>query len=350
MSQNKRGPWRGGASPQLAQNAGPTQPRLTTSAMIASLASEGQRTAPAPFGRALVEVARDRSEIVGMTADLGKYTDLHVFAKEYPDRYYQMGMAEQNLMLAAAGMAHEGFVPFVTTYAVFAARRTYDFISQGIAEEGLNVKICCALPGLTTGYGPSHQATEDVAIFRGMPDLVIVDPCDALDTEQATRAIAAYEGPVYMRLLRGNVPLVLDEYDYKFELGRAKLLRDGADVLVISAGFMTMRALEVADRLRADGVEVAVLHSPTIKPLDEATILREAGRTGRMVVVAENHSVIGGLGEAIAGLLMRKNVRPPAFHQVALPDAFLDAGALPTLHDRYGVSAEAMARSVKGWL
>lgn len=346
----KKGPWRGGANAQVAQNADPTQPRLTTSAMIASLASEGQRTSPAPFGRALVEVARERPEIVGLTADLGKYTDLHVFAKEYPDRFYQMGMAEQNLMLAAAGLAHEGFVPFVTTYAVFASRRTYDFISQGIAEEGLNVKICCALPGLTTGYGPSHQATEDVAIFRGLPDLTIVDPCDALDTEQATRAIAAHDGPVYMRLLRGNVPLVLDEYDYSFELGKAKLLRDGADVLVISAGFMTMRALEAAERLRADGVEVAVLHSPTIKPLDEATILREAARSGRMVVVAENHSVIGGLGEAVASLLMREGVRPPRFRQVALPDAFLDAGALPTLHERYGISADAMARSIKGWL
>jgi transketolase len=326
------------------------KPLLKTSAMIASIAGEGQVTRSAPFGHALAQLARVKTNIVGMTADLGKYTDLHIFGKEFPDRYYQMGMAEQNLMLAAAGMAHEGFVPFVTTYAVFASRRTYDFISQGIAEEGLNVKICCALPGLTTGYGPSHQATEDVAIFRGLPDLTIVDPCDALDTEQATHAIAAYDGPVYMRLLRGNVPLVLDEYDYTFELGKAKLLRDGTDVLVISAGFMTMRALEVANRLRADGVEVAVLHSPTIKPLDEATILREAGRTGRMVVVAENHSLIGGLGEAVASLLMRENVRPPAFRQVALPDAFLDAGALPTLHDRYGISAEAMANSIKGWL
>ena len=207
---SRRGPWRGGAA--LAETSRKShdrsKPRLTTSAMIASLASEGQRTSPAPFGRALVEVAKTRPEIVGMTADLGKYTDLHIFAKEYPDRYYQMGMAEQNLMLAAAGLAHEGFVPFVTTYAVFASRRTYDFVSQGIAEEGLNVKVCCALPGLTTGYGPSHQATEDIAIFRGMPDLTIVDPCDALDIEQATHAIAAHEGPVYMRLLRGNVPLV----------------------------------------------------------------------------------------------------------------------------------------------
>ena len=328
----------------------PLKKRLTTSAMIASLASEGQRTKPAPFGHALVEVAKNRPEVVGMTADLGKYTDLHIFGREFPDRYYQMGMAEQNLMLAAAGMAHEGFVPFVTTYAVFASRRGYDFISQGIAEEGLNVKICCALPGLTTGYGPSHQATEDVAIFRGMPDLTIVDPCDALDTEQATRAIAAHDGPVYMRLLRGNVPLVLDEYDYSFELGKAKLVRDGADALVVSSGFMTMRALEAAKLLEADRVSVAVLHSPTIKPLDEEAILREARRGGRMVVVAENHSVIGGLGEAVAGTLLRAGVAPAAFRQVALPDAFLDAGALPTLHDRYGISAEAMARSIKSWM
>jgi transketolase len=346
---SKRGPWRGGAA--LAETAREQQdssrPRLTTSAMIASLAAEGQRTSPAPFGRALVEVAKTRPDIVGMTADLGKYTDLHVFAKEFPDRYYQMGMAEQLLMLAAAGLAHEGFVPFVTTYAVFASRRTYDFISQGIAEEGLNVKVCCALPGLTTGYGPSHQATEDLAIFRAMPDLTVVDPCDALDTEQATHAIAAHDGPVYMRLLRGNVPLVLDEYDYSFELGKAKLIRDGADALIISSGFMTMRALEAAKLLEADRVDVAVLHVPTIKPLDEATIVREARRGGRLVVVAENHSVIGGLGEAVAATLLRAGAAPRRFSQVALPDAFLDAGALPTLHDRYGISAAAMTETIK---
>jgi transketolase len=274
---------------------------------------------------------------------------MHVFANAYPDRFYQMGMAEQNLMLAAAGMAHEGFVPFVTTYAVFASRRTYDFVSQGIAEEGLNVKICCALPGLTTGYGPSHQATEDIAIFRGMPDLTIVDPCDALDIEQATQAIATHEGPVYMRILRGNVPLVLDEYDYTFELGKAKLIRDGKDALIISSGLMTMRALEAAEALKADNVDVGVLHVPTIKPLDEATIVREAGRGGPLVTVAENHSVIGGLGEAIAASLLRAGVAPK-FRQIALPDEFLDAGALPTLHDRYGISAAAVARQIKGWL
>ena len=326
-----------------------SKPRLTTSAMIASLAAEGQRTKPAPFGHALAALAETRPDIVGLTADLSKYTDLHIFAQAHPDRFYQMGMAEQLLMASAAGFAKEGFVPFATTYAVFAARRAYDFICLAIAEENLDVKICCALPGLTSGYGPSHQATEDLAIFRGTPNLTIVDPCDALDVEQAVPAIAAHQGPVYMRLLRGQVPLVLDEYDYRFELGRAKLLRDGTDVLVISSGIMTMRALEVAEHLRADRIGVAVLHAPTIKPLDEQAILDQAARPGRLVVVAENHTVIGGLGEAVAALLLRARVTPP-FRQIGLPDAFLDAGALPTLHDRYGISTQAMVAQIKSWL
>ena len=326
------------------------KPRLTTSAMIASIASEGQRVKAAPFGKALVEYAASHPEVVGMTADLAKYTDLHLFGQAYPDRFFQMGMAEQLLMGAAGGMAKVGLVPFTTTYAVFGTRRAYDFIHQVIAEENLNVKICCALPGLTTGYGPSHQATEDLAMMRAIPGLTVVDPCDALDIEQAVPQIAAHSGPVYMRLLRGNVPLVLDEYDYRFELGKAKLLRDGTDALVISSGFMTMRTLEVAKQLEADNVRVAVLHCPTIKPLDEATILREVGKPGRLVVVAENHSTVGGLGEAVAALLLREGVVPTRFRQLALPDAFLDAGALPTLHERYGISAERMSASIKAWL
>jgi transketolase len=260
-----------------------------------------------------------------------------------------MGMAEQLLMGAAAGFAHEGAQPFVTTYAVFATRRAYDFIHQTIAEDNLDVKIVCALPGLTTGYGPSHQAAEDLALMRAMPNMTVIDPCDALDIEQMVPAIAAHKGPVYARLLRGNVPAVLDEYDYRFELGKAKLLRGGNDVLLISSGIMTMRALEVAKALQADNVGVAVLHVPTIKPLDTETILHEAKRSGRMVVVAENHTVIGGLGEAVARELLTAGVAP-AFRQIALPDEFLDAGALPTLHERYGIATEAMCTRIKGWL
>jgi transketolase len=220
---------------------------------------------------------------------------------------------------------------------------------MAIAEENLNVKIVCGLPGLTTGYGPSHQATDDLAIFRAMPNLMIVDPCDALEIEQAVPAIAAHQGPVYMRLLRGNVPLVLDEYGYKFEIGKAKTLRTGNDVLIISTGLMTMRSLEAAKQLQADGIDVAVLHVPTIKPLDEQTILAEARKSGRLVVTAENSSIIGGLGEAVAGLLLRNGVTP-TFRQIALPDAFLDAGALPTLHDRYGISTPAVCAQIKAWL
>lgn len=326
------------------------KPRLTTSAMIASIASEGQRVQAAPFGKALVALAEQRPEVVGLTADLAKYTDLHLFAQAQPHRFFQMGMAEQLLMAAAGGMAKEGLVPFATTYAVFATRRAYDFIHQVIAEEHLNVKMCCALPGLTTGYGPSHQATDDLALMRAIPGLTIVDPCDALDTEQAVAQIAAHKGPVYMRLLRGQVPLVLDEYNYKFELGKAKLLREGADVLIIASGIMTMRALEVANALAGDNIGVAVLHCPTIKPLDEAAIVEAVRYRHRLVVVAENHSVIGGLGEAVAGTLLRQRVQPAAFQFAGLPDAFLDAGALPTLHDRYGISCEVLSTRIKGWL
>jgi len=327
----------------------PAKTRLTTSSMMASIAAEGQRTEPAPFGHALVAAAQNDPRIVGMTADLGKYTDLHIFAREYPQRFLQMGMAEQLLMAAAGGMAKEGFIPFATTYAVFATRRAYDFIHQVIAEEHLNVKICAALPGLTTGYGPSHQATEDLAMMRAIPGLTVIDPCDALETAQCVAAIAQFDGPVYMRLPRGRVPLVLDEYGYQFEIGKAKLLREGQDVLVISTGLMTMRALEVAGRLAADDISVGVLHVATIKPLDVETILAQCRAEGRLVVIAENHSIVGGLGEAIAMALLQARVFPVVRH-VALPDKFLDAGALPTLHDRYGISTEVMAASIQGWL
>jgi transketolase len=324
--------------------------RLTTSAMIASISAEGQRTQAAPFGHALAAVAASRPEIVGLTADLAKYTDLHPFAQAYPERFFQMGMAEQLLVGAAGGMAKEGLVPFATTYAVFGTRRAYDFIHQIVAEERLDVKLCCALPGLTTGYGPSHQATEDLALMRAIPGMTVVDPCDAHELAQAVPAIAAHRGPVYLRLLRGNVPLVLDEYGYRFELGKAKRLRDGKDVLIVSSGLMTMRALEVARALEADRIDAAVLHCPTIKPLDEATLVEEVRRGSRLVVVAENHSVVGGLGEAIAGVLVRRGVQPARFELAGLPDAFLEAGALPTLHDRYGISRDALAARIRGWV
>ena len=318
--------------------------KATTSAMIASFADEGQRTTKAPFGHALAGLAEQRQDVVGLSADLAKYTDMHVFRDAHPERFFQMGMAEQSLLAAAAGMAEVGLTPFASTYSVFATRRAYDFLCLDIAEPGLNVNVIGGLPGLTTGYGPSHQATEDIAILRGIPGLTIVDPCDSVDIEQAVPQLADSPGPTYLRLLRGAVPTVLDEYDYRFQLGKAAELRTGRDVLMISSGLMTMRALSAAAELAADHVDVAVLHVPTIKPLDRQAILAAVGRD-RLVVTLENHTVVGGLAESVASCLAFAGVGERIV-PIGLPDEFLAAGALPTLHDRYGLSVPQIRERV----
>ncbi|TDD06051.1 transketolase family protein [Saccharopolyspora terrae] len=318
--------------------------KATTSAMIASFADEGQKTTKAPFGHALAGLAEQRQDVVGLSADLAKYTDMHVFRDAHPERFFQMGMAEQSLLAAAAGMAEVGLTPFASTYSVFATRRAYDFLCLDIAEPGLNVNVIGGLPGLTTGYGPSHQATEDVAILRGIPGLTIVDPCDSVDIEQAVPQLADSPGPTYLRLLRGAVPTVLDEYDYRFQLGKAAELRTGRDVLMISSGLMTMRALSAAAELAADHVDVAVLHVPTIKPLDRQAILAAVGGD-RLVVTLENHTVVGGLAESVASCLAFAGVGERIV-PIGLPDEFLAAGALPTLHDRYGLSVPQIRERV----
>lgn len=318
--------------------------KATTSAMIASFADEDQKTTKAPFGHALARLAEQREDVVGLSADLAKYTDMHVFRDAHPERFFQMGMAEQSLLAAAAGMAEVGLTPFASTYSVFATRRAYDFLCLDIAEPALNVNVIGGLPGLTTGYGPSHQATEDVAILRGIPGLTIVDPCDSVDIEQAVAQLADSPGPTYLRLLRGAVPTVLDEYDYRFQLGEAAELRSGRDVLMISSGLMTMRALSAAAELAADHVDVAVLHVPTIKPLDRQAILAATGR-GRLVVTLENHTVVGGLAESVASCLAFAGVGERIV-PIGLPDEFLAAGALPTLHDRYGLSVPQIKKRV----
>lgn len=322
--------------------------KLTSGAMSADLAKAGQRSIAAPLGHALVEAAQRDERIVGLSADLAKYTDLHIFRDAMPERFYQVGMAEQALLGAATGLAMEGFTPFASTYSVFATRRAYDFLLLDIAEANLNVNLVCALPGLTTGYGPSHAATDDLAILRAAPHLTIVDPCDAIDIQQAVPQLAASEGPTYMRLLRGKVPAVLDEYGYTFELGRAKLLRDGADVLIVSSGLMTERALEAAAALEHDGVGVAVLHSPTIKPFDEEALVGQLGK-GRLTLTAENHSVVGGLFDTVSRVVAGRGLGEQII-PIGLPDEFLDAGALPTLNDRYGVSVEKMVERIRGLL
>ncbi|WP_308857760.1 transketolase C-terminal domain-containing protein [uncultured Oscillibacter sp.] len=303
-----------------------------------------------PFGNALIELAKENDRIVGLSADLAKYTDIHIFRDAFPDRFYNVGMSEQLMMCAASGLAKEGFIPFATTYATFIARRCYDFISQAICEHNTNVKIIGGLPGLQSGYGPSHQATDDLAILGAMPNLTIIDPCDAVEMQQATRAAAEFNGPVYLRLLRGNrVPKVLDQYDYHFEIGKAKLLRDGADVLLISCGEMTMRCLDAAEALEKDNIHAAVLHVPTIKPLDKETILKEIKKSGRLVITAENHTVVGGLGSLVANLLVDEQVSAQ-LKKIALPDKYLAAGTLETLQNLYGVSTDAVIAQIKEYL
>lgn len=303
-----------------------------------------------PFGNALIELAQKDERIVGLSADLAKYTDIHIFRDAFPDKFYNVGMSEQLMMCAAAGLAKEGFIPYATTYATFVARRCYDFISQAICEHQLNVKIIGGLPGLQSGYGPSHQATDDLAILGAMPDLTIIDPCDAVDLMQATKAIAEYERPVYMRLLRGNrVPVVLDKYDYKFEIGKAKLLKDGKDALVISCGEMTMRCLDAAEEMEAKGIHIAVLHVPTIKPFDRETVLSEIASRNCPVFTAENHTQYGGLGALVANAVAEEKMTADLI-KIALPDQYLEAGTLGTLQDMYGVSQKAVSEIINNRL
>ncbi|MDO5507362.1 MAG: transketolase C-terminal domain-containing protein [Corynebacterium casei] len=319
---------------------------LRSGAMIADVADDGIETVSSPLGHALVETARKDKRIVGLSADLAKYTDMHIFRDEMPDRFHQIGMAEMAMMGAAAGLAQEGFVPFVSTYSVFATRRAYDWLLLDIAEQNLNVNLVCALPGLTTGYGPSHMAFDDLAILRACPNLTILDPCDATDIEAATPAMVADEGPTYMRLLRGRVPKILHNYDGEFGLGKARRLRTGDNALVISSGLTTQRVLEATEELDKDGIEVEVLHLATIKPLDEAAVLEAIARSERPVFTAENHSVVGGLFESVAAA-MAKSGQTKRITPISLPDAFPEAGALPTLEDKYGISSAQIAKTIR---
>jgi len=312
---------------------------------ILTSAADGVQTLTAPFGHALVAEAERNPRIVGLSADLAKYTDIHVFRDRYPDRFFQIGMAEQNLIGVAAGLARTGFVPFLTTYCVFATRRAYDFIAMDAALGRANVKIMAGLPGLSTGYGGTHQGIEDLALMRSIPNLTVIDPCDAIEVAQATAAIAQYEGPVYMRLLRGLVPVVLDENTYQFEIGKARLLRDGNDVAIISTGLMTARALEAAAPLADSGIAAAVLHVSTLKPFDRQAVLELLARVPR-VVTAENHLITGGLASAVADAVTDAGL-PIRLRRVGIPDCFCESGSLPYLAERYQMRGADIAAQVR---
>lgn len=322
----------------MPEGSGANAPKGVTGNLLSSHAPEGTRIAEAPFGQALVRLAEREPRIVALTADLGKYTDIDSFAQRFPERFFQMGMAEQNLVGVAAGLARTGFIPFATTYCVFATRRAYDFIAMGAALAKANVKIIAGLPGLTTGYGGTHQGIEDLALMRAVPNLVVIDPCDATELSQAVQAIADYNGPVYMRLLRGKVPIILDRAEYRFELGKAKLLRNGNDLALISTGMMTARALDAATQLTDEAINAAVLHVGTIKPFDRDSVVSLVSRV-RNVVVVENHVITGGLASAVADALVDAGVTV-RIKRVGIPDAFCESGSIPYLMKRYRMNAE----------
>lgn len=303
-------------------------------------------TVDAPFGTALALLGAERSEIVGLTADLGKYTDILPFRDAFPNRFFNVGMAEQNLMAVAAGLARTGFVPFPTTYGVFASRRAYDFIAIAIAHSNLNVKIIAGLPGLTTGYGGTHQAIEDTGLMRLIPGLTVIDPCDATEIAAATAAIADHRGPVYMRLLRGKVPVVFDPAGFRFEIGKARVVSAPGEVGFIATGFMTERAIDAIAILKSKGVSAGLLHVPTLKPFDGEAVAAFARSAGR-IITAENHVVRGGLASVVAETLFEHGLVKP-LKRIGLPDRYLELGAVTTLQCRYGLTAEALAEAALG--
>jgi transketolase len=319
--------------------------RARTQAMGVDEATDaGRRSVEAPFGHALAALGRDRGDIVALTADLGRYTDVLPFRDSFPDRFFNVGMAEQNLVAVAAGLARTGKIPFATTYGVFATRRAYDFIAIAVAHSRLNVKIVAGLPGLTTGYGGTHQAIEDLALMRMVPGLVVIDPCDATDIAQATAAIADHDGPVYMRLLRGKVPVVLDPETYSFRIGRAVRLLAGKDVGIISTGLMTERAIDAAAVLASRGIDAGILHVPTIKPFDDEAVAEFAASVDRLVT-AENHVAVGGLGSLVVEVLFERGIMKP-LQRIGLPDRFVECGSVPHLQAAYGLTTDRVVESI----
>jgi transketolase len=314
--------------------------------MATTEAVAGRPTVQAPFGTALRALGHVRADVVGLTADLAKYTDVLPFAEAFPARFFNVGMAEQNMIAMAAGLAKTGLVPYCTTYGVFATRRAYDFVAIACAHSRLKVRIFAGLPGLTTSYGGTHQAIEDLALMRAVPGLTVIDPCDATEMMQLVPAIVDVDGPVYVRLVRGTVPVVLDPARYRFEVGKARRLREGRDVGLVSTGFMTDRALQAAERLAAQGIDAAVLHASTLKPFDAEAVVELAGSVTRLVTI-ENHVVSGGLGTAVAETLVDHRVRQP-LTRLGLPDQWLECGSVASLQDKYGLTVDRLTEAIRG--
>jgi transketolase len=297
------------------------------------------KTVLKPYGEALLALARRRPEVLCLGADLTRQTETDVFRDAIPERFINVGMAEANMIGIAGGLARAGHTVFVNTFGVFCTRRCYDQIAMAVAYPSLNVKIVGFMPGLSSPGGPSHQAIEDVALMRALPNMTVVDPADALEITQAVAAVADHQGPVYLRLKRGEIPLIFDD-DHRFDLGKAQVISGGqtCDVCIIGAGMMIPAALAAARTLEDNGISATVINAPVIKPLDNATIVA-AARNSRIVITAENHTIIGGLGSAVAEAIAEAGVAAP-LRRIGIEDVFAESGSREFLFSRYGLGTQ----------
>ena len=296
------------------------------------------------YGKTLVELGRENRDIVVLDADLSKSTMTHFFASEFPNRFFDCGIAEQNMVSIAAGLAASGKIPFASTFAVFVPGRCFDQIRMSIAQPGQNVKLVTCHGGISVGEdGVSHHSIEDLSLIGSLPGFTVIVPADAIETTQAVRVAAASHGPFYIRLCRPKMPLVYNG-DYRFNLGKAVTMRQGGGVTIIAIGIMVAAALEAADNLAQEGIDCRVLNMPTLKPIDEAAIISAAAETGA-IVTAEEHLEHGGLGSEVAQVVARNHPVPMEF--VAIKDTYAKSGTTAELLQRYGLTAKDIEQAVR---
>jgi transketolase len=300
------------------------------------------------YGNALKELAEEFPNLVVLDADLAAATKTGIFKKAYPDRHIDCGIAESNMMGVAAGLSLTGKIPFVSSFAMFAAGRAFEQVRNSIGYPHLNVKIGATHAGISVGEdGASHQCNEDIALMRTIPGMVVMCPSDDVEAKAAVRAALEHEGPVYIRFGRAACTVINDRPDYKFEIGKGTVVREGKDVTIVATGIGVDAALGAAEILKADGIDAEVINICTIKPLDEDLIVASAKKTGKVVTV-EEHSVIGGLGSAVCDCLSAKH--PTVVKKLGMQDVFGESGSAAALIHKYGLDAEGVAASVKEFL
>ena len=300
------------------------------------------------YGNALVELGKEHDNLVVLDADLAAATKTGVFKKEFPERHIDCGIAEGNMIGVAAGLAAAGKVPFASSFAMFAAGRAFEQIRNSVAYPHLNVKIGATHAGISVGEdGATHQCNEDIALMRSIPGMVVLNPSDDVEARAAVKAAYEYEGPVYLRFGRLAVPVINDREDYKFEMGKGVVLREGKDLTIVASGLPVANCLEVAERLSAEGIEAKVINIHTIKPLDEDLIVSAAKETGKVVTV-EEHSVIGGLGSAVCDVLSEK--APTKVLKIGMNDVFGESGPALELLKKYGLDTDGIYEKVKTFL